>query len=83
MKKIIYLEDAIDVIKKHYRICDDLLEVISYEDLFEVIAHEIERLPSAEPAYQRMPDACRACSNHPQNGGSGICHCTLGQIPIT
>lgn len=22
--------------------------------------------------------ACIHCSNHPKNGGSGICHCTLG-----
>ena len=25
-----------------------------------------------------IPPACRNCSNHPINGGSGICHCTLG-----
>ena len=25
------------------------------------------------------PVACAGCSNHPKNGGSGICHCTLGQ----
>ena len=23
--------------------------------------------------------ACRYCSNNPANGGSGICHCILGQ----
>lgn len=23
-------------------------------------------------------EACRCCSNHPSNGGSGICYCTLG-----
>ena len=23
-------------------------------------------------------DNCRYCHNHPSNGGSGICHCTLG-----
>lgn len=27
--------------------------------------------------------ACRGCSNHPSNGGSGICHCTLGSYTIT
>lgn len=21
---------------------------------------------------------CQSCSNHPKNGGSGICHCVLG-----
>ena len=25
-----------------------------------------------------IPDACKNCSNHPSNGGSGICNCTLG-----
>lgn len=25
-----------------------------------------------------IPLACRNCSNHPSNGGSGICHCILG-----
>lgn len=24
------------------------------------------------------PSPCDACSNSPKNGGSGICHCTLG-----
>ena len=28
--------------------------------------------------YGAIPLACRNCSNHPNNGGSGICHCTLG-----
>ncbi len=25
-----------------------------------------------------VPLPCRGCSNHPYNGGSGICHCILG-----
>ena len=29
-----------------------------------------------------IPAACKNCSNHPSNGGSGICHCTLGLEPI-
>lgn len=30
-----------------------------------------------------IPKACRICSNHPANGGSGICHCILGSMNIT
>ena len=30
-----------------------------------------------------IPEACRSCSNHPSNGGSGICNCTLGMTKIT
>ena len=26
----------------------------------------------------KIPKACQSCRNHPSNGGSGICHCTLG-----
>lgn len=25
-----------------------------------------------------IPDNCKYCTNHPSNGGSGICHCILG-----
>lgn len=25
-----------------------------------------------------IPEYCKACPNHPSNGGSGICHCILG-----
>ena len=27
--------------------------------------------------------SCIMCANNPRNGGSGICHCTLGQSQIT
>lgn len=29
-------------------------------------------------ANYNPPSYCKACPNHPSNGGSGICHCTLG-----
>lgn len=25
-----------------------------------------------------IPAPCRGCHNHPSNGGSGVCFCTLG-----
>lgn len=24
-----------------------------------------------------LDDPCQGCSNHPKNGGSGVCHCTI------
>lgn len=30
-----------------------------------------------------VPSPCATCSNHPSNGGSGICHCILGLPKIT
>ena len=32
---------------------------------------------------QWIPDACKNCSNHPSNGSSGMCNCTLGLPTIT
>lgn len=33
--------------------------------------------------FNVVPDACKNCSNHPSNGGSGICFCTLGTPQVT
>ena len=30
-----------------------------------------------------IPPSCRGCSNHPSNGGSGVCHCILGLPEVT
>ncbi len=30
-----------------------------------------------------IPEGCKHCSNHPINGGSGICHCIIGAPKIT
>ena len=32
--------------------------------------------------WEYIPDPCKTCSNHPNNGGSGICNCTLGSPVI-
>ena len=29
--------------------------------------------------FTNIPSACQNCPNHPSNGGSGNCTCTLGQ----
>ena len=47
---------------------------------------EIYRIPyqlEATSALNYVPEACKKCSNHPSNGGSGICHCTLGVTTTT
>ena len=30
-----------------------------------------------------IPDCCKRCSNHPSNGGSGICNCVLPYVTAT
>lgn len=44
--------------------------------------------PEPEKSYlaeslQTIPDCCRNCSNHPRNGGSGICNCVLPYMTKT
>lgn len=31
---------------------------------------------------EQMRNACQFCPNNPQNGGSGVCNCTLGSPVI-
>lgn len=38
--------------------------------------------PSKSVHIRHFGGACEHCSNNPKNGGSGICHCTLGLEPI-
>lgn len=49
-----------------------------------VDCHIVERYVPVQPSdagYNSSP--CKYCSNNPENGGSGVCHCTLGQPKIT
>ena len=34
-------------------------------------------------SLEYIPPACRGCSNHPSNGGTGICFCILGSREFT
>ena len=36
-----------------------------------------------DTALSNIPEACKACANHPSNGGSGICNCIIGTPPVT
>lgn len=35
------------------------------------------------PSTAAIPKPCQGCPNHPSNGGSGVCYCTLGIGTIT
>ena len=48
---------------------------------------DVVRIPFVDPSIKvdlvnsdlnSTPDPCKSCSNHPSNGGSGICFCILG-----
>lgn len=52
MDDLISRKAAIDAVKKHYRLRDN--------DLLELIAFDIERLPSAQPSIRPL-DPCETC----------------------
>lgn len=58
-------------------------------ELVEYVKKEI-KLPTVittsktwDTYLSNIPEACKACPNHPSNGGSGICLCTNGTLPVT
>lgn len=51
-------------------VSDDVVKLQPYIPLNGLQTDPIDLL-------QHIPIPCRGCSNHPSNGGSGICNCTL------
>lgn len=43
---------------------------IDYKDLYKSFYES--------KTFSNIPKNCVNCSNHPSNGGSGVCHCILG-----
>ena len=59
-------------------------EVFGPEYVGEEAPNEMEYLNGSWAVNDdSLPDACKTCSNHPRNGGSGVCLCTLGMPNIT
>ena len=44
---------------------------------------EFYKILEDRESLESIPRSCRFCSNHPLNGGSGVCHCILGGIQAT
>ena len=60
------MNEFIKYVKENYDI-DLIIEPSETTDTFESLF---------------INDNCKKCSNHPKNGGSGICHCVLGSHVI-
>lgn len=54
---------------------------ITVDKLNDVDIHQLQKSLQeyglASDTHSFIPYPCRACSNHPSNGGSGICNCVL------
>ena len=51
------------------------------EELYEIVKKAYQDA-NRQYLIDQVKDACRYCPNNPQNGGSGVCHCVLGQAVI-
>ena len=80
MEKI-YKEDVLELINDNIEVPVDAYDQAQM-DALEWLKYEVKNLQPAEEiiccksSFNSAP--CRNCLNNPKNGGSGICHCTLG-----
>ena len=68
-----------ELIRQLQKSIEQLTEEV--KDLKTQLAEKQDKFPmiSTTPYVDNnIPAPCRNCSNHPSNGGSGICHCILG-----
>jgi calcineurin-like phosphoesterase family protein len=69
-------------IENYHRITiDTATENKKHRMVNEQILFGTLNIPNSMLTYKPLmkeQDACKKCSNNPNNGGSGICHCTLG-----
>ena len=62
---------------------------LSDESIKKIADEVIKRLQPNQSGYGivydncAIPAPCVNCPNHPVNGGSGVCHCTLGCPRVT
>lgn len=67
------------VIRKPFQPEADVL--INHVDITPIENHSLT--PSENLSTSFSQPACKTCGCNPANGGSGICNCTLGNMPIT
>lgn len=86
-KKVWPPEDPVNIHDEISKGFDRIENVIREESakMAEIIRQAILQ-PEPQPQVvwtNYIPEACRSCSNHPSNGGTGMCHCTLGSPKVT
>lgn len=92
-KKVWPPEDPVDIhdeISKGFTRIENVIreETAKMSEIIReaVVQNAYQYKPTAPTIYwpnTYIPEACRSCANHPSNGGTGICHCTLGSPSVT
>ena len=80
--RIQFQTDDYDKYKKVEKLCQELMDVADKE-YHDTMLKEMKSIVKSIVPDQHIPNSCKNCPNHPSNGGSGFCNCTLGQIPVT
>jgi hypothetical protein len=83
--RIQFQTDDYEKYKQVEKLCQKLMNGIITDDEVDFVPYgwPDNALMNKEFLLQHIPDSCKSCPNHPSNGGSGICNCTLGQLPVT
>ena len=82
-KELKDFEWSVDNIINEIQLYRGLGTVEEFKELKEKLEEQRTTIKTFNYGNTCTPVACSGCSNHPTNGGSGICHCTLGQSQIT
>lgn len=76
--------DNAEEIAKVFTILSDEIEALeerikNLEDINKLINTTVLKMPTTNnfKIEDGIPNCCKNCSNHPSNGGNGICNCTL------
>lgn len=71
-RRIEFDDETIEILLNLLKDCKT--QIVTYnKELFDLV-----REANKDYLIEQMSQACKYCSNNPQNGGSGVCHCTLG-----
>jgi hypothetical protein len=70
IREIRFLEKEIDNLKSRVETLEAVNNLLTYTPNNTPLSNSTEIVDG-------IPNCCKGCSNHPSNGGSGICHCTL------
>ncbi len=72
-------QDDLDTLKQRIKELENKLDEL-YQDRINETCKQIEKLKVELNMSENIPANCMNCSNHPSNGGTGICNCILGEM---
>ena len=69
-------QDDVEKLKQRIKELENKLDEL-YQDRINETCKQIEILKVELNMSENIPTNCKSCSNHPSDGGTGICNCIL------